>query len=174
MKPDKLYTKRLILIQISYKMAQVVLHGDRKEIEGLGFKTNGKWPREDTLDILHLVQDKLKDNDNNIGYYIWMIVKKDDMSIIGDAGFKGEPDENGEIEIGYGLIEEERRKGYGSEAVTKLISWAFSQNGVQAVKAECLINNIGSVMVLQKCGMSEIKKDDEMIYWEIKKYGVPN
>ncbi|NSW91893.1 MAG: GNAT family N-acetyltransferase [Firmicutes bacterium] len=43
------------------------------------------------------------------------------MSVIGDASFKGSPDENGMIEIGYGLIEEERKKGYCFEAVDGLL-----------------------------------------------------
>jgi len=44
------------------------------------------------------------------------------MTAIGDAGFKGGPDETGAIEIGFGLDEEEQRKGYGYEAANALMT----------------------------------------------------
>ncbi len=84
------------------------------------------------------------------GFDPWIIVKKDDMSVIGDAGFKGNPDKNGIVEIGYGLIEDERRKGYCYEAVESLMKWAFSNDSVLVVKADCLIDNVGSIGILEK------------------------
>jgi ribosomal-protein-alanine N-acetyltransferase len=38
----------------------------------------------------------MKKNETD-GFYVWMIVKKEDMTVIGDAGFKGAPNENGEL-----------------------------------------------------------------------------
>lgn len=93
-------------------------------------------------------------------------IKKNDMSIIGDAGFKGEPDDSGNVEIGFGLIDEEQRKGYGYEVASLLINWASQQNNVKVIKADCLINNVGSIKVLKKCGLNEIHRDHDYIYWE--------
>lgn len=33
----------------------------------------------------------------------WMIVRKDNMKVIGDIGFHGKPDGKGEVEVGYGI-----------------------------------------------------------------------
>ena len=160
-------TDRLIIISMSYAMVNSVLHGDDLELEKLGISTNGKWPLQDTLDILHLVANNMPKNGEPDEFDVWMIIKKADMTIIGDCGFKGGPDENGAIEIGFGIISEEWRRGYGFEAANALIKWAFSQNGVRTIKADCLPDNIGSVRVLEKCGMHEIKRDNEWINWEI-------
>jgi len=82
------------------------------------------------------------------------------MLIIGHGGFKGEPDEKGQIDIGYGLMKSERRKGYGYEAVKALVKLGFEQENVRKIIADCLIDNIGSIRILEKVGMSEVKRDD--------------
>ena len=161
-------TDRLFIIPMSYAIVHSVLKGENKELDKLGIKTNGKWPLADTIDILNFIKDDMEKSDEPSGFDVWMVVKKGDMTVIGDAGFRGKPDENGEIEIGFGLIKEEQRKGYGYELASGLLSWAFSQKGVKTIKADCLKDNNASINLLQKCGMNEINRDEEMIYWEIK------
>ncbi|WP_024831699.1 GNAT family N-acetyltransferase [Ruminiclostridium josui] len=158
-------TERLIIMPMTHSMVCTVLSGSTEEYEKLGVKFNGKWPLQDTLDILHFIKDRMKKNETD-GFYVWMIVKKEDMTVIGDAGFKGAPNENGEIEIGFGFIKEEQQKGYGYEAASSLIEWASQKNKVKVIKADCLIDNIGSIKLLKKCGMIEINRDSELIYWE--------
>ncbi len=159
-------TDRLIIIPMTYSMVCTVLSGNNEEYEKLGVNFNGKWPLQDTFDILHFIKDKMNKNDYIDGFDVWMVVKKEDMTVIGDAGFKGEPNENGEIEIGFGLIEEEQQKGYGYEVASSLIEWASQKNIIKAIKADCLIDNIASIKLLKKCGMREIERDNELIYWE--------
>lgn len=161
-------TNRLIIIPITYSIACSILKGDNKVFERLGINTNGKWPVQDTLDILNFLKDTLSLNDDANGFGVWMVVKKEDMIVIGDAGFKGEPDENGEVEIGFGIIEEEQRKGYGYEVASALINWASQNGNVKVIKADCLIDNIPSINLLRKCGMCETYRDSELIYWEKK------
>lgn len=88
-------------------------------------------------------------------YKIWMIVKKDNMRIIGDAGFKGEPNENGSIEVGYGIVDDQRKKGYGFEVTEALIKWAFAQYEVRSVRADCLVEDFGSIKLLEKIGIQK-------------------
>ena len=52
-----------------------------------------------------------------------------------DLCFKGLP-ENGQPEIGYGLLPEYEHQGYATEAVRAACRWAFEQPGVTAVEAE--------------------------------------
>ena len=164
----RILTERLELILMNFEIASSVLKGNFKVIENLGLKTDNKWPSQDTLDILPIEAKRLKNVKEPAGFGLWMIVKKDSRAIIGDAGFKTLPDPQGEVEIGYGLIEGEREKGYGFEAVKGLVEWAFKQKVVKLIKAECLIDNLASIRILEKIGMRETWRDDEMIYWEIK------
>jgi len=161
-------TDRLIIIPMTYSMVCSVISGNYNTLEKFGVKLNGKWPLQDTIDILCFIKDNMDKNDEINGFDVWMVVKKEDMTIIGDAGFKGEPDEKGEIEIGFGLIEEEHRKGYGYEVANSLMEWASQNNAVKVIKADCLIDNVGSISILKKCEMREINRDSELIYWEKK------
>ena len=88
------------------------------------------------------------------------------MTVIGDIGFKGQPNKNGEVEIGYGLIEEERGKGYGYEALNAMINWGCKHEKVRCIKAECLLDNMPSIKILEKSGMKDVGRDEELIYWE--------
>ncbi len=160
-------TERLLIIPMSYSLMCSVLENRYDGLDAIGVKRNVGWPRQDTIDILSFLKDNLPDSDNVSGFDVWMIVKKESMTVIGDAGFKGAPDENGAIDIGFGLIEAEWGKGYGYESANALINWAFSQNNVKKVTADCLLNNHGSTGVLRKCKMRETGRDNESIHWEI-------
>jgi len=47
--------------------------------------------------------------------------EKRQMKVMGDIGFKGKPNEKCEIEVGFGLVEHERGKGLGYEALKAII-----------------------------------------------------
>ena len=98
-----------------------------------------------------------------------MIVKKDDMQVVGDIGFHGKPNEEGEVEVGFGLVEQERGKGFGFEALKAIINWLSSQDSVKFIRADCLIINKPSARILEKVGMREINRDPTLIYWELIK-----
>ena len=99
-----------------------------------------------------MLEGSLSDPDNRIWYAIWNMVLKDEQGIIvGDFCFKG-LDENGVIEIGYGLKEGYRHHGYMAEAVKAIVEWALSQESVKQVEAETEENNVASQKVLFRAG----------------------
>ena len=81
-------------------------------------------------------------------YAIWAIEQKDG-TMVGDLCFKG-LEKNGIAEIGYGILEEYRGKGYATEAVQAVCCWAFRHPQVLSLEAEA--GNIVSQRVLEKCG----------------------
>ena len=83
-------------------------------------------------------------------YAMWMI-EKTDGTHIGDLCFKGLK-ENGNPEIGYGILDEFQRCGYATEAVKLALKWAFGHPEVVAVEAESDPDNAASQRVLEKCG----------------------
>ncbi len=83
-------------------------------------------------------------------YAMWMI-EKTDGTHIGDLCFKG-LEENGNPEIGYGILDEFQGLGYAIEAVKLALKWAFGHPEVVAVEAESDPENAASQRVLEKCG----------------------
>ncbi len=73
--------------------------------------------------------------------------------VVGDCGWTGPPDEDGAVEIGYGLAAAVRRQGLGTEAVAVLAAWAEQQPGVRLVTAEVLPGNEASLRLLCAAGV---------------------
>lgn len=164
-----LHANRLTLIPMTLEITQSLIKGSSKEIEKLGIKCDKKWPTEDTMDILPIINSSLEKTKIPTGFETWMIVDKNNNKIIGDIGFHGKPNENGEVEVGFGLIEHERGKGFGSESLNAIMDWLKLQESVKVIKAECLISNKPSARILEKAGLKEVNRDDELIYWEFIK-----
>ncbi|WP_410990866.1 GNAT family N-acetyltransferase [Bacillus cereus] len=97
------------------------------------------------------------------------VLRKEDDSVLGDIGFKGKPNENQTVEIGYGFIEKYWNQGYATEAVKELIDWAFKTGEVETIIAETLLDNYSSMRVLEKLHMKRVNATEMMINWKIEK-----
>ena len=101
-----------------------------------------------------------------------LFLKKDENKIIGNGGFKGVPDENGMVEIGYAISPAYENQGLATEAARGMIEYAFSWANVRMVDAHTLAEENASVKVLQKCGMTRIAEkhgteDGDILQWRI-------
>lgn len=107
--------------------------------------------------------NKLLEDPTSSGWHCWYFILNllGTRTLIGIGGFKDKPDFNGVVEIGYGILPQFQRHGYGSEAVQGLLHWAFAQDGVNTVVAETLPQLIGSIGVLQKLGFAFIGNGTE-------------
>ncbi|MDZ4620622.1 GNAT family N-acetyltransferase [Bacillus cereus] len=99
----------------------------------------------------------------------WYVLRKEDDSVLGDIGFKGKPNEDQTVEIGYGFIEKYWNQGYATEAVKELIDWAFKTGEVETIIAETLLDNYSSIRVLEKLHMKRVNATEMMINWKIEK-----
>lgn len=86
-------------------------------------------------------------------------------------GFKGVPDSDGSIEIGYGINPAYHGHGYATEMVHAMVSWALGQPAVSRVTAETREDNQASIRVLEKVGFRRIgarlePEDGPLIIWE--------
>ncbi|CAN5554558.1 GNAT family N-acetyltransferase [soil metagenome] len=96
-----------------------------------------------------------------LGWAIWFVIRKEDRILIGDGGFKGPPNEVGEGEIGYALVENARGSGLGKELARALSDWAFKHPDVTAVLAETLVDGAASIGVLKSLGMTQVGTYDD-------------
>ena len=167
MQIDKLITQRLILIPFTMQICNHIIDGDFSDLYKMGLKKGKSWPDNDVIETLPKIINNLSKVEAPTGFESWMIVKNDTSEIIGDVGFKGYNYQEENIDIGYGIIQEERRNGYAEEAALALIKWAFSNENIKEITARCLIENVSSIQLLKKMKFIEIKKDENMIYWSL-------
>jgi ribosomal-protein-alanine N-acetyltransferase len=164
----KIETDRMILIPMTFDFICDKMNANESFIEKQGIKINkDSWMNSDVIDILPILKDNLSKSATPDGYGAWLFILRESDCVIGGGGFKGAPDANRTIEIGYDIYEEYRRKGYATEAVLALINWARKTNGDIRITADCEVNNIASMKVLKKVGMKEIKRDDQLIHWTL-------
>ncbi len=95
----------------------------------------------------------------------WLTIIRTARFGAGLIGFKGVPDGQGEVEIGYGIDPDFRSKGYTTEAAGMLIDWALRQPSCLAVTAWSDQENRASARVLEKVGMKISKVTEDQFCW---------
>jgi RimJ/RimL family protein N-acetyltransferase len=91
---------------------------------------------------------------NALFYTMWIIVEKAQKAIIGGICFHGEPDNNGEVEIGYGIDPAFQNLGYMTETIEALVHWLKDNKLAKLIKAETEANNQASAKVLVRNGFT--------------------
>ena len=93
------------------------------------------------------------DDASEQGWSFWYVATRDNPSeLAGICGFKGRPDQSGSVEIGYSILGCFQRRGFATEAVLRLVGWAFSHHNVKEVCAETLPHLTQSIRVLERNG----------------------
>lgn len=88
--------------------------------------------------------------------------------MIGEILFKDIKDKSATLSI---VMKNTKYKdhGYGTQAERKAIEYAFQNLKVEKLYADAIITNTRSQHVLEKVGFSEIKRDEEFVYYCIEK-----
>ncbi len=110
--------------------------------------------------------DALRRQPKLLGWGVWLVHRKDTGAIIGDAGFKGNPDDGRTVDIGYGFLPHQWGRGYATEAVQALIAWA-SAHGAARITAQTLPDNAASIRVLHKNGFQKYAEAAH-VYWQLQ------
>lgn len=168
LKIEKLETNRLILIPYTIEICENILIGNFDLLYNKGYTKGKSWPDKDVLETVPRILKNLSENNYATGFESWLIIKKNTSEIIGDLGFKGFHSETQSIDLGYGIIAEERGNGYAEEASKQLIQWAFTFDCIKEITANCFINNLQSIKLLKKLNFIKKKEGEEMIYWFLK------
>ena len=89
------------------------------------------------------------------GWYGWVMLANEGEHapprILGIAALIGRPDEDGDVELAFGLCAQFRGRGYSVEAVRALSGWALS-HGAKRVIAHLDAEDFGAAHVLESSG----------------------
>ena len=99
------------------------------------------------------------------------VVHRDDDRVIGSAGFKGAPDDDGVVEIAYGITPSYEGRGSAPEAAKALVAFALERVDVTSIRAHTKPGNGPSGRVLGKCGFQQVGEvtdpEDGLVWrWE--------
>ncbi|WP_418960960.1 GNAT family N-acetyltransferase [Streptomyces tritici] len=147
---EPLRGERVALCEISPRVADDLVAGGTG-----GFAWAGGVPGEGTRAAAGQV---VKARDKGVfrpGWGPYAIVRVADGLALGGAGFHGEPEADGAVEIGYDLVDSARGQGYATEAVRVLADWALRRPEVTSLRARVDEDNDPSRRVLVRAGFVE-------------------
>jgi len=137
------------------------------------------WPHEFLDDALvpmaELLEQEIRDGVDRGIFTFWFVLLKEPRTLIGTVGLKGAPSEEvappsgivnqaapkieieaGRVDIGFGLVKSQQRKGYAREAVRRLLQAAFEHPLVTTVVGETLEDLHASIRVMESCGFRRV------------------
>jgi ribosomal-protein-alanine N-acetyltransferase len=152
-----LRTARLQLKSATLELAAADLNSPRDFSRLLGADVPPDWPPPlNDNNTKAFTLNYLKENPVAAGWAAWYFLlpgrAQEKTRAIGIGGFKGQPSQEGMVEVGYSVMPGYQRLGFASEAVSGLMGWAFSHPDVLLVTAETLPSLTASIRVLEKNG----------------------
>lgn len=166
-------TTHLHLIPCQLAHLEAVMR-DKQELEQmLNITVPDNWPT--FPGSLQPIYQYLTENPSPPDWGFHLFVHAQDRVLIGEGGFKGKPNAEGVVEIGYAIIPEYRRRGLASEAARGLADYAFTHAEVRIVQAHTLPDGVASINVVKKLGMKFIgvviddPEDGEVFLWRVER-----
>jgi len=163
-------SERIDYIPVSFDLVDdyLVMVND-KEIQRLISKNERVYSREDEL---NWIKSKLEDK-----AYVFSMISKVDGSYIGNVELMDV--ENGSAEVGLCITMGMQNKHYGTEALKRIIEYAFKDVGLNTLTAVVFSNNVRSLHNVEKfgfkrCGITkDVKVEDGVsiddIYFKLEK-----
>ena len=163
-------TDRLIIKPLSYDELSKHLISPEELANDLGLTASQSLKDKETNDaIMNDLLPGLKDPAKDPSFYtMWIVIEKSKNAIIGGICFHGEPDEEGTVEIGYGIDNDYRNKGFMTETLKGIILWLRNNKKVRIIQAETDSANISSIKVLEKNGFDLFKRDKNITVLKIE------
>jgi RimJ/RimL family protein N-acetyltransferase len=173
----ELNTNRLKIIPLNIQQLEL-LKDDMEAFEksiGLNLSDHEKFDEKTEKDIKNAWKfwiEGVKKNPFNYTWFTrWEIILKSENKIIGSCGFKGFPNNKGEVEIGYMIKPSYQNKGYMTEALKEMVRFSFMHHRVNHVLAETPQDNFPSHRVLIKNDFEIFKEKENNFWWKHSKYG---
>jgi RimJ/RimL family protein N-acetyltransferase len=146
-------TVRLILIPLA--AMEALLAGDpdgASKITGVAlpsfFLTQG-W-------LWRYRRDQILRDPASAPWLVRAVVGEPAGAVVGHAGFHGPPNASGMVEIGYAILPEYRRQGYGKAAVAALLREAAAVPEVRTVRASISPDNAASLALARASGFAQV------------------
>ncbi|WP_373515289.1 GNAT family N-acetyltransferase [Persicitalea sp.] len=163
-------TPRLRLLPCDDTIFDAIKMGGSVLSQTIGANVPKKWSQyRDTFAPAYLrwkAHKPLRD------WWVHLIVYRPDNMLVGSCGYKGEPDAEGRVEIGYEIRPSHQNLGIATEAARGLVNHAFTHSEVKKVIAHTIPEENYSTRILQKVGFFRTDdfsdpEDGLMWRWEI-------
>jgi RimJ/RimL family protein N-acetyltransferase len=166
-------TRNLKLISGDMDILKSAIEGNEILAMKINATVQDNWT-EFGVDALQYSLNKLNESEKEKNWWTYFPIHKYDNKLIGCGGYKGKPNNDGIVEVGYEIAPNYRNRGFATEMAKGLIENALNDGRVKSIIAHTLGQNNPSTSVLQKCGFEKVEElndpDEGSIWkWELKK-----
>ncbi|CAN5233431.1 hypothetical protein BH09MYX1_BH09MYX1_44400 [soil metagenome] len=163
---DLLRTERLELRPITRDLVEAVIAGRRDEAELLmGARFPDLWPGRALVErAFSCPLEKLRLDPDAWLWGARVLVTRlvegvegeDAQLVVGSVVLNGRPNDDGIVEVAYGVDEKWQGRGYATEGTGAVVRWALEQRDVRRVQACTFQWHRSSQRVLEKVGMHHV------------------
>jgi len=161
----RLQTPRLDLIPGTVTYLRAELEGPEALAAALGVDVPASWPPQFyDAEAVRYTLDSLLTHPNATDWGFYYLVRRQEArpsaqgahiarpTLVGAGGFRGAPNDQGMVEVGYSVVVEHQRRGYATEVVEGWLRFAFDDPRVAMVIAHTLPSLAPSIGVLERAG----------------------
>ena len=155
------------LINCDLEVLDLIARGD--EALGRKLKVVVPSPWTEFKDVFPYVVQQIRPNPDHAIWWTYLPIDKEKRILLGTCGFKGPPDQNGMVEIGYEVASDFRNQGYATQIAHALIELAKKDHRVKVVQAHTMPERNASTRVLEKNGfqfVEAIKHFEDGLVWK--------
>jgi aminoglycoside 6'-N-acetyltransferase len=92
------------------------------------------------------------------GWIQFSVLERGTGCLVGDVGISRADGEPGVLKVGYTVAPASQGRGYATEAIGALLGYAFDVLGADVVRAYASTENLASIRVAEKVGMSLVER----------------
>ncbi len=164
----RLETPRLTLMALTVQQMRWQRDDFARLEQTLGLAASGQRLEDELRPIVSRAISQMRRRPHHARWHCqWAAVLKEDRRIVGSLAFKGPPNREEAVEIGYGFDPSYHNRGLATEAVGEMVRWALGEDGVETVIAETANMNVASMRVLQKVGFVITSATQRYLYWKV-------
>jgi RimJ/RimL family protein N-acetyltransferase len=161
---DDIVTPRLILITITPEAIKSEQAGDKRLGELIGCTIPTNWPHVHwEPHVFDFLLAQFEQHPDQIGWCRYIAFPDSDGSrtLIGTLGASTKPTAPTEVEFGYSVLPQFEGRGLATEAAKALVELLRNDERITSIIAHTFPSLIGSIRVMEKCGLSYDSEGEE-------------
>lgn len=122
------------------------------------------WPPELFDHHQEMFAQKMESGEWPMGFGPWYWVRNEagvPRTLFGSGGFYRIPESPGDLMCGYSIVPTSEGRGFATEAMLALFTWAFGQPNTQRIIGDTFPHLVKSIRVMEKLGMTPADPGEE-------------
>lgn len=152
-----IFSPRLELVHLSAEEMRIIVEDDDSSVvwHGKTF-TNPYGILIGDAGPLHWRLPQVYKDQMSNKWFVRLIIEQDTRQVVGTTSFHEPPSTEGLLEIGIEIVQEKQRKGFATEALIAMWTWALTHDEVKTLRYCVGESNVASIALIEKLGFHRV------------------